>query len=167
MAIVAISVSSRFSGRIRDLTLWLCLMLTHETGTVETYNNHIESQARKLPVKQHSARKFVLCWSSRRYKTKKLHPAVMMKIRWEWWVDGSATQRTGRVRIGQISAWLTERSRELIPELWRPYRWCKWCGAPGPWPLGAHQRGQQFFEKLISSLSHVASHSGYCSAIVF
>jgi len=119
-------------------------MLTHETGTVETYNNHIESQARKSPVKQHSARKFVLCWSSRRYKTKKLHPAVMMKIRWEWWVHGSATQRTGRVRIGQISAWLTERSRELIPELWRPYRWCKWCAVhQGPWPLGAHQREDQ------------------------
>jgi len=25
------------------------------------------------------------------------------------------TQRTGRVRIGEISAWLTERSRKLIP----------------------------------------------------
>ena len=24
---------------------------------------------------------------------------------------------------------------------WRPYRWCKWCGAPGPTTLGAHQRG--------------------------
>jgi len=42
---------------------------------------------------------------------------------WEWWVDGtnggSATRRTGTgwVRIGEISAWLTERSRELlIPE---------------------------------------------------
>ena len=24
---------------------------------------------------------------------------------------------------------------------WRPYRWCKWCGAPGPTTLGAHQPG--------------------------
>ena len=39
---------------------------------------------------------------------------------WKWWVDGtdggSATQRTGWCRIGEISAWLTERSRESIPE---------------------------------------------------
>ena len=39
---------------------------------------------------------------------------------WEWWVDvtngGSATHTTGWVRIGEISAWLTEGSRELIPE---------------------------------------------------
>ena len=39
---------------------------------------------------------------------------------WEWWVDGtnggSATHRTGWGRIGEISAWLTEGSRELIPE---------------------------------------------------
>ena len=33
----------------------------------------------------------------------------------------------------------------------------------GPRPLGAHQRGpdSNFLEKLISSVSHVASHSGY------
>ena len=39
----------------------------------------------------------------------------------------------------------------------------------GPRPLGAHQRGPDdiFFEKLISSVSHVASHSGYCREIVF
>ena len=38
----------------------------------------------------------------------------------------------------------------------------------GPRPLGAHQRGPiAFFEKLISSVSHVASHSGYCREIVF
>ena len=39
---------------------------------------------------------------------------------WNWWVDGtdrrSATRRTGWVRTGEISAWLTEGSRELIPE---------------------------------------------------
>ena len=39
---------------------------------------------------------------------------------WKWWVDGtdggSDTQRTGWVRIGKISAWLMERSRELIQE---------------------------------------------------
>ena len=39
----------------------------------------------------------------------------------KWWVDrtdeGSATQRTGWCRNGEISsAWLTEGSRELIPE---------------------------------------------------
>ena len=37
---------------------------------------------------------------------------------WEWWVDatdgGSATQRTGWVRNGELSAWLTERSPELM-----------------------------------------------------
>ena len=39
----------------------------------------------------------------------------------------------------------------------------------GPRPLGAHQRGPDsiFFLKLISSVSHVASHSGYCREIVF
>ena len=39
----------------------------------------------------------------------------------------------------------------------------------GPRPLGAHQRGpdSNFLEKLISSVSHVASHSGYCREIVF
>jgi len=35
----------------------------------------------------------------------------------DWWVDGtngvSATVKTGWVRIGEISAWLTKRSREL------------------------------------------------------
>ena len=40
--------------------------------------------------------------------------------RWEWWFDGadggSATRRTEWVRIGEISAWLTEGNRELIPE---------------------------------------------------
>jgi len=39
---------------------------------------------------------------------------------WEWWVDEtdgrSATRRTGWIRIGEISAWLTERSRKLIPD---------------------------------------------------
>ena len=36
---------------------------------------------------------------------------------------------------------------------WRPYRWCKWCGAPGPRTLGAHQRGpdSNFFWKLTLS----------------
>ena len=37
---------------------------------------------------------------------------------WGWWVDGadriSAIRRTGWVRIGDISAWLTERSRKSI-----------------------------------------------------
>ena len=39
----------------------------------------------------------------------------------------------------------------------------------GPRPLGAHQRGpdSNFFEKLISSVSHVDSHSGYYREIVF
>ena len=39
----------------------------------------------------------------------------------------------------------------------------------GPRPLGAHQRGpdSNFFEKLISSVSHVTSHSGYYREIVF
>ena len=39
----------------------------------------------------------------------------------------------------------------------------------GPRPLGAHQRGpdSNFFEKLLSFVSHVASHSGYCREIVF
>jgi len=38
----------------------------------------------------------------------------------------------------------------------------------GPRPLGAHQRGPDSnFFKLISSVSHVASHSGYCREIVF
>ena len=59
---------------------------------------------------------------------------------WKWWVDGtdggSATQRTGWCRIGEISAWLTERSRELILEtrgsIWEgticysSRRWCGW-----------------------------------------
>ena len=38
-----------------------------------------------------------------------------------------------------------------------------------PTTLGAHQRGpdSNFFEKLISPVSHVASHSGYCREIVF
>ena len=40
---------------------------------------------------------------------------------WEWWVDGtdggSATHTTGWGRIGEISAWLTEGSWELIPEM--------------------------------------------------
>ena len=35
----------------------------------------------------------------------------------EWWADGeSAIRRTGWVGIGEIRAWLTGRSRELIPE---------------------------------------------------
>jgi len=38
----------------------------------------------------------------------------------EWWVGEtngrSATRRTGWNRIGEISVWLIERSRELIPE---------------------------------------------------
>ena len=39
---------------------------------------------------------------------------------WEWWVDGikggSASQRTGWARIGEIGAWLKERNWEFIPE---------------------------------------------------
>ena len=39
---------------------------------------------------------------------------------WEWWVDRtdgrSATQKTGRVTIGEISAWLTKGSRKLVPK---------------------------------------------------
>ena len=23
-----------------------------------------------------------------------------------------------------------------VMDQWRPYRWCKWCGAPGPMTLG-------------------------------
>jgi len=38
----------------------------------------------------------------------------------------------------------------------------------GPRPLGAHQRGPDSnFFILISSVSHFASHSGYCREIVF
>ena len=44
---------------------------------------------------------------------------------WEWWVDGtdggSATHTTGWGRIGEIGAWLTEGSRELIPETREAY----------------------------------------------
>jgi len=57
----------------------------------------------------------------------------------EWSVDGtdggSAVQRTEWVGIGEISAWLTERSRELIPETmgsvlegrvcYSSRRWCR------------------------------------------
>ena len=39
---------------------------------------------------------------------------------WKWWVDGSdggsVTGRTGWCKIGEISAWLTKGSRELVPE---------------------------------------------------
>ena len=52
----------------------------------------------------------------------------------EWWVDGadrgSATRTTGWCRIGETSAWLPERSRELIPEtrgsIVGGTAWCKW-----------------------------------------
>ena len=45
---------------------------------------------------------------------------------WEWWVDGtdwgmSLKELAGWVRIGEISAWLTERSHELIPETREAY----------------------------------------------
>ena len=59
---------------------------------------------------------------------------------WEWWVDGidgrSATHKTRWARTGEISAWLAERSRELIPETrgsilegticYSQRRWCGW-----------------------------------------
>ena len=70
-------------------------------------------------------------------------PGMKERMGWwmiEWWVygtdRGSATHRTGLVRIGEISAWLTERSRGLIPETrgsilegticYSYRRWCRW-----------------------------------------
>ena len=54
------------------------------------------------------------------------------------------------------STWLvqTQRYSRVLKSYcrfqWRPYRWCKWCGAPGPTTLRAHQRGpdSNFFGKI-------------------
>ena len=57
---------------------------------------------------------------------------------WKWWVDGtdggSATQRTGWRKSGEISAWLTEGSQRLVTALscsvWTTVTPCDWSLAP-------------------------------------
>ena len=55
------------------------------------------------------------------------------------------------------SPWPHARPCESIYNCqWRPYRWCKWWGAPGPTTLGAHQRGpdSNFFKINIKYLQN-------------
>ena len=71
------------------------------------------------PCSQSGRRKGRLLWDCR----KGFKPGIKEWRADGWrelWVDGtdggSATQRTGWVRIGEICEWLTKGSRELIPE---------------------------------------------------
>ena len=89
------------------------------------------------------------------YKSKKVNYLKYSKTKLPWF--SCLLQHSDRKRGGLILQRFRAHTGQTRQQdyQWRPYRWCKWCGAgaPGPTTLGAHQRGpdSNFFEKLTLS----------------